>query len=169
MGPETLCLRSHLPRCPAHLPPPRYVTAGYWYTSSTSFANPAVTLGRCFTDTFASINPSSYGHFVGGQLAGFAVAMPFVSWMFDGADVVDALGVLLRRPTAGSGSASVAHAVKLGCVPLILPDADGAVAVRLARFPTRSARAAPAAIQPARRGRDPLSTRLLLYQPTCCM
>lgn len=87
------------------------VTAGYWYTSSTSFANPAVTLGRCFTDTFASINPSSYGHFVGGLLAGFAVAMPFVSWMFDGADVVDALGVLLRRPTAASVSAPVARAV----------------------------------------------------------
>ena len=111
VGPETLCLRSHLPRCPAHLPPPRCVTAGYWYTSSTSFANPAVTLGRCFTDTFASINPSSYGHFVGGLLAGFAVAMPFVSWMFDGADVVDALGVLLRRPTAASVSAPVARAV----------------------------------------------------------
>lgn len=46
------------------------VTAGYWYTSSTSFANPAVTLGRCFTDTFASINPSSYGHFVGGRWLG---------------------------------------------------------------------------------------------------
>lgn len=37
-----------------------FVTSGYWYTSSTAFANPAVTFGRCFTDTFAGIRPIDF-------------------------------------------------------------------------------------------------------------
>jgi glycerol uptake facilitator-like aquaporin len=96
-----------------------YITAGYWFTSSTAFANPAVTLGRCFTSTFASINPTSYGHYLGGQLFGFAVAMPFLSWLFGGVDARDALGVLLRRPiNHASADTAAADALKLACVPL---------------------------------------------------
>ena len=44
-----------------------YITAGYWFTSSTSFANPAVTVGRAFTDTFASIAAPSIGPYFAGQ------------------------------------------------------------------------------------------------------
>ncbi len=47
-----------------------YIGAAYWFTSSTSFANPAVTVGRAFTDTFAGIEPASVPGFVGAQLAG---------------------------------------------------------------------------------------------------
>ena len=47
-----------------------YIAAAYWFTSSTSFANPAVTIGRAFTDTFAGIKPSSVPAFVVGQLVG---------------------------------------------------------------------------------------------------
>ncbi|WP_431925500.1 aquaporin [Nonomuraea jabiensis] len=47
-----------------------YIGAAYWFTSSTSFANPAVTLGRAFTDTFAGIAPASVPAFIVAQLAG---------------------------------------------------------------------------------------------------
>ncbi|MEU0557557.1 MIP/aquaporin family protein [Dactylosporangium sp. NPDC006015] len=50
-----------------------YIGAAYWFTSSTSFANPAVTIGRAFTDTFAGIAPSSVPGFVVAQLAGLLV------------------------------------------------------------------------------------------------
>jgi glycerol uptake facilitator-like aquaporin len=47
-----------------------YITAAYWFTSSTSFANPAITLGRTLSDTFAGIAPSSAPLFVAMQLIG---------------------------------------------------------------------------------------------------
>ncbi|MCI4061136.1 aquaporin family protein [Micromonospora sp. R77] len=50
-----------------------YIGAAYWFTSSTSFANPAVTVGRAFTDTFAGIAPGSVPGFVAAQLVGLAV------------------------------------------------------------------------------------------------
>ena len=50
-----------------------YIGAAYWFTSSTSFANPAVTIGRAFTDTFAGISPASVPGFVIAQLVGLAV------------------------------------------------------------------------------------------------
>jgi glycerol uptake facilitator-like aquaporin len=49
-----------------------YIGAAYWFTSSTSFANPAVTIGRMFSDTFAGIDPASVPPFVAAQLAGAA-------------------------------------------------------------------------------------------------
>ena len=47
-----------------------FITSAYWFTSSTSFANPAVTLARALTDTFAGISPASVPLFVGGQVVG---------------------------------------------------------------------------------------------------
>ena len=47
-----------------------FITAGYWFTSSTSFANPAVTIARMFTDTFTGISPISFPYFIMGQLLG---------------------------------------------------------------------------------------------------
>lgn len=55
-----------------------FIGAAYWFTSSTSFANPAVTIGRLFTDTFAGIAPSSVPWFVGAQLVGGAVGAALV-------------------------------------------------------------------------------------------
>jgi glycerol uptake facilitator-like aquaporin len=52
-----------------------YITAAYWFTSSTSFANPAVTLARAFTDTFAGIAPASVGGFIAAQLIAVPVAL----------------------------------------------------------------------------------------------
>ncbi|MCU1658809.1 MAG: hypothetical protein JWO57_3465, partial [Pseudonocardiales bacterium] len=52
-----------------------YIGAAYWFTSSTSFANPAVTIGRMFSDTFAGIAPSSAPAFIGMQLIGAAAGL----------------------------------------------------------------------------------------------
>ncbi|MFD9209509.1 aquaporin [Streptomyces sioyaensis] len=59
-----------------------YIGAAYWFTSSTSFANPAVTIGRAFTDTFAGIAPGSITGFVGAQLAGAVVGLALVALIF---------------------------------------------------------------------------------------
>ena len=47
-----------------------FITAGYWFTSSTSFANPMVTTARIFTDTFTGINPISVPYYISGQTVG---------------------------------------------------------------------------------------------------
>ncbi len=59
-----------------------YITAAYWFTSSTSFANPAVTVARTLTDTFAGIAPSSAPAFVVMQLVGGALALVLVVFLF---------------------------------------------------------------------------------------
>jgi glycerol uptake facilitator-like aquaporin len=59
-----------------------YIGAAYWFTSSTSFANPAVTVGRMFTDTFAGIAPSSALPFVITQLVGAAVGLGVAVLLF---------------------------------------------------------------------------------------
>jgi len=62
-----------------------YIGAAYWFTSSTSFANPAVTIGRMFSDTFAGIQPSSVPGFVTAQLVGLLVAVGLVVGLYPGA------------------------------------------------------------------------------------
>ena len=59
-----------------------YIGAAYWFTSSTSFANPAVTIGRAFTDTFAGIAPTSVPGFVAAQLLGGLVAVAAITWWY---------------------------------------------------------------------------------------
>ena len=59
-----------------------YITAAYWFTSSTSFANPAVTLARTLSDTFAGISPSSVPAFVLAQLLGGALAALLVRYLY---------------------------------------------------------------------------------------
>jgi glycerol uptake facilitator-like aquaporin len=58
-----------------------YITAAYWFTASTSFANPAVTLARSFTDTFAGIRPSDAPAFIAAQFAGAFVATALFRWL----------------------------------------------------------------------------------------
>jgi glycerol uptake facilitator-like aquaporin len=59
-----------------------YITAAYWFTASTSFANPAVTLARSFTDSFSGIAPSSVPLFVAAQFAGALAALWVSGWLF---------------------------------------------------------------------------------------
>jgi len=57
-----------------------YITAAYWFTASTSFANPAVTLARCLTNTFAGIRPQDVTPFIAAQLAGAFAATLLFKW-----------------------------------------------------------------------------------------
>jgi len=59
-----------------------YIAAAYWFTSSTSFANPAVTMARTLTDTFAGIKPSSAPAFVAAQLVGGAMAVALARFLY---------------------------------------------------------------------------------------
>ncbi len=59
-----------------------YIGAAYFFTSSTSFANPAITVGRMFSDTFAGIAPSSAASFIGAQVVGGFVAFAFIKVLY---------------------------------------------------------------------------------------
>lgn len=59
-----------------------FITAGYWFTSSTSFANPAVTIARSFTDTFSGIRPVDAPAFIVAQFIGAAIATALFAWLF---------------------------------------------------------------------------------------
>ncbi|GIH95655.1 aquaporin [Planobispora siamensis] len=71
-----------------------YIGAAYWFTSSTSFANPAVTIGRAFSDSFAGIAPASVPGFVAAQLLGGIIGLLLVTGLFG-------------RPTAGVAQEAV--------------------------------------------------------------
>jgi glycerol uptake facilitator-like aquaporin len=58
-----------------------YITAAYWFTASTSFANPAVTMARAATDTFAGIRPADAPGFIAAQLAGGGAATALFRWL----------------------------------------------------------------------------------------
>ena len=57
-----------------------YIAAAYWFTSSTSFANPAVTIARSLSDTFAGIRPADVPGFIAAQLTGAALSLGFIRW-----------------------------------------------------------------------------------------
>jgi len=63
-----------------------YITAAYWFTASTSFANPAVTIARSFTDSFSGILPAHAPGFILAQLAAAIIAPIVLGWMFADAD-----------------------------------------------------------------------------------
>jgi glycerol uptake facilitator-like aquaporin len=76
-----------------------YIGGAYFFTSSTSFANPAVTVGRAFTDTFAGIDPSSVPAFVGFQLVGAVLAVLLVRTLYPDVERV-AGDVVVPHPEA---------------------------------------------------------------------
>ncbi len=59
-----------------------YITAAYWFTASTSFANPAVTLARACSNTFAGIRPNDVPFFIAAQLVGAFAAVLFFRWLY---------------------------------------------------------------------------------------
>ena len=74
-----------------------YITAAYWFTASTSFANPAVTLARSLTNTFAGIRPSDVPGFVAVQLVGAVTATSLFRWLVPGVPrVADRVGSRVR-------------------------------------------------------------------------
>ena len=58
-----------------------YITAAYWFTASTSFANPAVTVARALTNTFAGIAPGNVPAFIFGQVIGALAAAAVMRWL----------------------------------------------------------------------------------------
>ena len=72
-----------------------YIGAAYWFTSSTSFANPAISVGRIFSDTFAGIAPASVPGFVVAQLVGGAVAIAVIRTLYPGVTPAVAADVVL--------------------------------------------------------------------------
>jgi glycerol uptake facilitator-like aquaporin len=58
-----------------------YIIGAYWFTASTSFANPAVAIARAFSNTFAGIRPIDVGGFIAAQLAGAAIGSAFFTWL----------------------------------------------------------------------------------------
>ncbi len=74
-----------------------YITAAYWFTASTSFANPAVTLARAASDTFAGIRPADVPGFIIAQLVGGAAATLLFRWLVP-APGVGAAAVAVRTP-----------------------------------------------------------------------
>jgi glycerol uptake facilitator-like aquaporin len=62
------------------------IMAGYWFTSSTSFANPAVTVARALTDSFAGIRPADVAGFIAAQTVGAVIAVGFFAWLWRSAD-----------------------------------------------------------------------------------
>jgi glycerol uptake facilitator-like aquaporin len=62
-----------------------YITAAYWFTASTSFANPAVAIARSMTNTFSGIRPADLPGFIAAELSGAVVALIFMNWLLRGA------------------------------------------------------------------------------------
>ena len=60
-----------------------YIVSAYWFTASTSFANPAVTVARSFTNTFAGIAPENVAAFIAAQLAGALLGLVVGRWLFE--------------------------------------------------------------------------------------
>jgi len=80
-----------------------YITAAYWFTASTSFANPAVTLARAASDTFAGIRPADAPGFIVAQLAGAAAATALFRWLLPPAQSAAAHDEDARDPRAHAG------------------------------------------------------------------
>lgn len=75
-----------------------YIGAAYWFTSSTAFANPAVTVGRIFSDSFAGIAPASVPGFIAAQIVGAAVGLGLIAALYPEVDEVAGDVVIPREP-----------------------------------------------------------------------
>jgi arsenate reductase len=79
-----------------------YIGAAYWFTSSTSFANPAITIGRIFSNTFAGIAPASAPGFIVAQIAGGALAIAVIRALYPDISPAVAAEVVLPRDSVPS-------------------------------------------------------------------
>jgi glycerol uptake facilitator-like aquaporin len=85
-----------------------HIGAAYWFTSSTSFANPAITVGRMFSDTFAGIAPASVPAFVVAQLVGGLLAIAVIRTLYP--DVTPAVAGDVVLPHGGVPETAPSHA-----------------------------------------------------------
>lgn len=80
-----------------------YITGAYWFTASTAFANPAVTLARAMTDTFAGIRPSDVPGFLLGQAIGLLLVLVVTGWLFRNGGAPQAVSRCDVKPTRSDG------------------------------------------------------------------
>ena len=94
-----------------------YIGAAYFFTSSASFANPAISIGRMFSDTFAGIAPSSVSSFIGAQIIGGALAVLVIKALYPGVTPAEAADIIVPHhqgrpeppaPAASYGASSPA-------------------------------------------------------------
>ncbi len=90
-----------------------YIGAAYWFTSSTSFANPAITIGRMFSDTFAGIAPSSVPAFIAAQIVGGVLAVAVIKALYPDVTPAEAADIIVPH----HGHASPARAAHDGAAP----------------------------------------------------
>jgi glycerol uptake facilitator-like aquaporin len=83
-----------------------YITAAYWFTASTSFANPAVTLARAVSDTFAGIAPAGVAPFVAAQLVGMAAAVAVAGFLWRSASAAGKDAASRARPARRRSAAA---------------------------------------------------------------
>jgi arsenate reductase len=74
-----------------------YIGAGYFYTSSTSFANPAIAIGRMFSNTFAGIEPASVPLYILAEVVGGVFAFVVVKILYPGVSSAEAAGVVIAQ------------------------------------------------------------------------
>ena len=73
-----------------------YIMSGYWFTHSTCFANPAITVARTFTNTYTGISFKSWPNYLFGQLFGLIFALPFYEWVFNNKTFIESVKVLKK-------------------------------------------------------------------------
>ncbi len=86
-----------------------YIGAAYWFTSSTSFANPAITIGRMFSATFAGIAPSSAPAFIGAQILGAALAIAVIKALYPAITPADAADIIVPHDSNARDPGRAAH------------------------------------------------------------
>src|ERR1700733_12706742 len=80
-----------------------YIGAAYFFTSSASFANPAITIGRMFSDTFAGIAPSSVPSFIAAQIIGGALAVVLIRTLYPGVTPAEAADIMVPHHSSTTG------------------------------------------------------------------
>jgi glycerol uptake facilitator-like aquaporin len=89
-----------------------YITAAYWFTASTSFANPAVAIARSLTNTFSGIRPIDLPGFILAELAGAAVGMMLMTWLLGRPEVPGPVSI---AETSGAGDVASAPEADVTC------------------------------------------------------
>jgi glycerol uptake facilitator-like aquaporin len=96
-----------------------YIGAAYFFTSSTSFANPAITIGRMFSDTFAGIAPSSVPAFIAAQIIGGLLALVVIKALYPAITPAQAADIIV--PHHGQAGTATARAAHDGSAPAVQP------------------------------------------------
>jgi arsenate reductase len=110
-----------------------YIGAAYFFTSSTSFANPAIAVGRMFSDTFAGIAPASVPTFIAAEIVGGALAVLVIRMLYPRMSPAEAAEIIVPHHQDGSEPAARRTASDGAAIPLQRPGPAGGPATRQPR------------------------------------